>query len=462
MLPGELPVAEGVGGIESEYYQRLKGSAALFQQACEIFPGGVTHDLRGYSPFPLYAKRAVAGRKWDVDGREYVDLWMGHGALLLGHCYPSMVEAVARQVAVGTHFGAGHELELEWGSWVQRLIPSAERVRFTSSGTEATLMALRLARTYTGRRKVVKFFGHFHGWHDNLTIGVNPPFDEPVPPGILQEVADTVLLCPPNDSQRLEEILKQNKDVACVILEPTGGSFGTIPSRPGFLQEVRELTQKYDVLLIFDEVITGFRCAPGGAQAHYGILPDLTTLAKILSGGLPGGCLVGRQDILELLAFHPDKEWNHCRKMPHQGTFNANPISAAAGIATLEAVASGKVNEQANRNGQILRDSLNRVLSDRNLNWVVYGEFSGIKFLRGCEDREITLQEMQDGTCDYRKPKAPDPRLRDAFRAAMQLEGVDLMGLTGLVASVHTQEDLDFTVSAFDRALDRLENENFI
>ncbi len=453
---------ELVKGINGEFRDALKRSRTLYEKASRIFPGGVTHDSRYCTPFPIYASRAEAGRKWDVDGREYVDLWMGHGALMLGHCYPDMVAAVTEQVARGTHYGACHELEVEWGEWVMKLIPTAERVRFTSSGTEATMMALRLARTFTGKRKVLKFFGHFHGWHDNLIVGVMPPFDEPVPAGVLREVADTVCLCPPNQIDQVEVILDRDDDIACVILEPTGATFGVAPLRPGFLEELRRITIQHDVLLIFDEVVTGFRCSTGGAQAHYNVKPDLTSLAKILAGGLPGGCLTGRQDIMDLLAFRGDREWDTCRKMPHQGTFNANPVSAAAGIATLKAIEDGIHIARANRNGEILRNRLNGVISNHAVDWVVYGDFSGVKFLPESGPMEQSLEAIAVGTYDYRRLKAPDPTLRDAFRATMQLEGVDLNGLTGLTASVHTEEDLDHVVDAFDRTLDRLKRQGLI
>ena len=453
---------ESIKRINAEFRDALNRSLALYEKASQIFPGGVTHDLRCYAPFPMYASRAEAGRKWDVDGREYVDLWMGHGALMLGHCYPEMVAAVSEQVALGTHYGACHELEVEWGEWVMKLIPSAERIRFTSSGTEATLMALRLARTFTGRRKVLKFFGHFHGWHDNLIVGVLPHFDEPVPAGVLREVADTVCLCAPNRIDQVEDILGRDDDIACVIVEPTGAQFGVVPHPPGFLEELRRVTLRHDVLLIFDEVITGFRCSTGGAQAYYNVKPDLTSLAKILAGGLPGGCLAGRRDIMDLLAFRGEREWDTCRKMPHQGTFNANPVSAAAGIATLKAIEDGTHIARANRNGEVLRNRLNGVISNHAVDWVVYGDFSGVKFLPESGPMEQSLEAIAGGTYDYRRLKAPDPALRDAFRATMQLEGVDLNGLVGLTASVHTDEDLDHVVHAFDRTLDRLKRQGLI
>lgn len=459
---GDFIVEEKFKSIEFDYRSTLKTSSGLYNRAERVFPNGVTHDNRFHRPFPVYVEKANKGRKWDVDGREYVDFWMGHGALILGHCHPTLVSAVSQQIHKGTHYGASNELEIEWGEWVKKLIPSAERVRFTGSGTEATLMALRLARNFTGKQKVIKFAGHFHGWHDNLIVGVNPPFDQPVPAGVLKEVADSVLLCSPNQLEPLEDYLNSDNDIACVIIEPTGGSFGVVPTPSNFLKELRDLTHRNNVLLIFDEVVTGFRCSPGGAQAHFNVIPDLTSLAKILSGGLPGGCLAGRKDILGLIEFHGEREWDHCRKMPHPGTFNANPLSAAAGIATLNAISSGEEIKKANQNAKILREGLNKVIASHRARWIVYGDFSGFKILPNFEGKENPLESIKEGRYDFLELKNPAPELKQVFRSAMLLEGVDLGGWSGLVASVHSQQDLDWTVDAFDKVLTRLNQENLL
>src|SRR5437868_3167794 len=199
-------------------------SKKLHDQAREVFPDGVTHDLRHLEPFPIYIERAEGAYKWDVDGHRLIDYWSGHGALLLGHGHPAVVEAVQRQAARATHPGACHELEIEWGQWVRRLVPSAERVRFVSSGTEATLMALRLARIFTGRPRVLKFAGHFHGWHDFLIPAADPPHDGQVP-GVPAEVQRDTVVVPPNDPDAVEQALVGDPGIGCVILEPTGGHF---------------------------------------------------------------------------------------------------------------------------------------------------------------------------------------------------------------------------------------------
>ncbi|HIE30380.1 TPA: aminotransferase class III-fold pyridoxal phosphate-dependent enzyme, partial [Candidatus Poribacteria bacterium] len=306
------------------YENAFPNSRKLYQKASTLFPNGVTHDGRYLQPYPIYVERAKGSKKWDVDGREYIDYWSGHGALLLGHGREEVVKAVTEQVALGTHLGACHRKEVEWAELVIDMVPSAEKVRFTSSGTEATLMAIRLSRTFTGKNKLLKFAGHFHGWHDQVILGANPPYETP-PPGIIKEVVDTTVIRPPNDIEAVEKTLQTDNDIAGVIIEPTGGGFGTIPTGGEFLKQLREVTSRYSVILIFDEVISGFRVAPGGAQEYYNVTPDLTTLAKILAGGLPGGAVAGRNDIMELLENRKDPEWKSNKKMPHPGTFNANP-----------------------------------------------------------------------------------------------------------------------------------------
>lgn len=437
-------------------------SQKLYARACEIFPSGVTHDNRFLSPFPIYVERASGSKKWDVDGNEYIDYWVGHGSLLLGHGRPEVIEAARAQLGRGTHYGACHRLEIEWGELVKELVPSAERVKFVSSGTEATLMALRLARTFTGKNKIVKFEGHFHGWHDSVISGVKPPFNIPPSPGIPQEMLDNTLLCPPNDAESLRKMLEQDDDIAAVIIEPTGGSFVAVPTRDGFLQQLREITQQHGVLLIFDEVITGFRCAPGGAQEYYDVTPDLTTLAKILAGGFPGGAVVGRADVMEYLEFK-DSEWNRYKKIYHPGTFNANPLSASAGIAALKVVSSGEDIEKANAVAQKLRDELNSIIDKHSINWCVYGRFSGFWIFKGheCDKRPTCDFQM----CDYdhaRLKTGGDPMLGRNFRIGMLLNGVDITPSIGMTSSAHSMEDADKTAAAFDATIVKMKKEKII
>ena len=275
--------------IEATYRERTRRSAELAKEARDLFPSGITHDSRKLDPYTIYVDRAQGPRKWDVDGNEYIDYFGGHGALMLGHHHPDIDRVIVEALGRGTHFGSSHEGEVRWAQAVKKLVSSAERVRFTSSGTEATHLALRIARAATGRRKVMRFRTHFHGWHDHMTAGYSSHFDGSATPGVLDEVAGSVVLLDPGDEAAMRETLAGDPDIAAAILEPTGASFGLIPLRPTFLEALREATQEAGTLLIFDEVVTGFRVSPGGAQGAFGISPDLSTFAKILAGGLPGG-----------------------------------------------------------------------------------------------------------------------------------------------------------------------------
>lgn len=270
--------------IIAAYRQRTPRSAALAEEALALLPSGVTHDSRYQKPYGIYVERAAGPRKWDVDGNEYVDYFGGHGALLLGHNHPSVFTAMQEALARGTHFGANHEIEVRWATLVRRLVPSAERVRFTASGTEATLMALRLARAFTGRPKIVRFLTHFHGWHDHMTAGHQSHFDGSPTAGVVAGIANDMILLPPGDVAAMRSVVESRDDIAAAIIEPTGSSFGAVPLKPDFLAALREATAKCGAMLIFDEVVTGFRVSKRGAQGAFGITPDLTALAKILAG----------------------------------------------------------------------------------------------------------------------------------------------------------------------------------
>jgi len=450
-----MPAVASRRSLAERFAAEFPLSHQLHDQARRVFPHGVTHDGRYLEAFPVYVDHAAGGRKWTVEGKELVDYWSGHGALLLGHSHPAVVEAVQRQMAKATHPGACHEKEIEWGQLVQRLVPTAETVRFTSSGTEATLMALRLARIFTGRPKVLKFAGHFHGWHDFLIPAADPPYDGAAPPGIPPEVAALTVVLSPNDIDAVERTLKADPQIGCVILEPTGGHWGAVPIRGPFLHALRDITARHDRLLIFDEVITGFRVAPGGAQEHFGVRPDLTTLAKILAGGLPGGAVTGRADIMAHLEFRPGKP-----KMKHPGTFNANPLSASAGVAALQIVADGEPCRRASSTGRLLRRRLNVLFAEREADWIVYGEFSMFRLLPNYRGPRPDGDDFIPYNGDLNKLDGPrDVRLMHAVRQAMLLNGVDLFGLGGMTTAAHTEEDVERTVTAVAATLDSLDGE---
>jgi glutamate-1-semialdehyde 2,1-aminomutase len=451
--------------IVSAFCDRFPTSRALYERAKKIFPNGVTHDGRYLEPFPIYVDRAAGSRKWDVDGSEIVDYWVGHGALLLGHSHPAIVEAVREQAGLATHPGACHELEIEWGEWIQKLVPSAELIRFTNSGTEATLMALRVARIATGRHKVVKFIGHFHGWHDALIPAAEPPHDaahgetaEYVTPGVTDGVAGDLILVRPNDLAAVARAIEEH-DPACVIHEGNGTHWGVVPASVEFLRDLRKLTREKNVLLVLDEVITGFRVAPGGFQAHCQIEPDLSTFAKVLAGGLPGGCLAGRADVMQVLAFNNPLG----KKMKHPGTYNANPLSAAAGCAALSLVATGEPCRKANEMAAALRRALNELFEQKSVNWVAYGQFSAIKILPEYDGPRPDADDFIPYDNDFQKlDRKFDSTLSHAFRCALLLGGVDWMGWGGSTSSAHTDADVSRTVDAFSTAIDLLRADGLV
>lgn len=435
-----VPVTES--RILQAYQAKTPGSRSLHGRAKALLPDGVTHVGRYLDPHPVYVERAEGSRKWDVDGNEYVDFLGGHGALILGHNHPAVLDAVMAQTRKGVHYGASHSLEVQWAELVRQMIPCAERVRFTVTGTEATHLALRVSRAFTGRSKIVRFAGHFHGWHDHVCF---PPGGAP---GIIAGIVEDTLIAEPNDVQRVEEWFASRDDVAALILEPTGATFGQIPTSGETLLRLRKLTAQYGVLLIFDEVISGFRCSPGGAQQFYGVTPDLTTLGKILAGGYPGAALAGRADVLSVFDYRWTDETLQMPLVAHQGTYNAGPVSAAAGIATLDEVRLGDAIDRAARNAAAIRDGINAAMRRRGLGWCAYGQFSDFHLHRGVASPE----EIYAGKVPWRTLKGGIPlELVNKIRAGLLLHGVDVASWPGgFVSGAHTDDDVARTVAAFD------------
>ena len=433
--------------IEQRYLERHRRSAEAYERAGGAFPGGVTHDARYLEPFPVVLTGAQGTRKVDLDDNEYIDYVMGHGALLLGHSHPAIVAAVSEQMRRGTHLGGNTELELRWAEAVQRLMPSVERVRFHSSGTEATLMALRLARAFTGRPKVLRFQEHFHGWHDYAAA--TPGEGTFAGPGIPAAVGASVVVLPAGDAELLERTLAGDPEIAAVILEPTGAVGGRLPVAAEFVRQVRESTARHGVLLIFDEVVTGFRITPGGAQRRLGIRPDLTTMAKIVAGGLPGGAVGGRAEILDQIAMS-----GGARRVAHPGTFNANPLSAVAGSTCLGLVASEPLTERAGRAADRLCSGMNRLFADSGTQGFAYHDSSLLHVAPNVEG---------DGSPEAVAAALPalsssrGGAVAQSFRLALLNEGVDAMrGVSYIVSALHGDADIDATLAAFGRALERL------
>jgi glutamate-1-semialdehyde 2,1-aminomutase len=450
--------------IVAAYIGRTPKSAAAYREAQRVLPGGVAHDTRYMRPHPIYVDQAGSARKRDIDGNWYVDYQGGHGALILGHSHPEVTARVAEQLGRGSHYGANHELETRWARLVCDLVPSAELVRFTSSGTEATMMAFRLARAATGRPLLLRFLGHFHGWHDHVAFGVANHMDGSPTPGVLQEVADNVVLVKPNDEAGLLAALAEHGDrIAAAIIEPTGSTYGQVPVDPAFLRVLRAETAKRGIVLIFDEVVTGFRVALGGAQQALDIMPDLTTLAKILAGGMPGGAVAGRRDIVELL----DPERTAARgveKIGHQGTYNANPVSAIAGITTLEILRDTDALARTHAYAEALRHGAREVLAEEGVNWGAYGTYTGLHIFvnpRGLDIDPMTMDPMALGF-DALKILGGNP-LGLKLRLAMRLHGVDLSAWPGGPCSAaHTDEDLNQTLDALRASIRMLRDEREI
>lgn len=455
-------VALESSNIVETYRSKTRESAALSEDAAAQFPSGITHDSRHVRPYGVFVEKAVGSHKWDVDGNEYVDYFGGHGALLLGHGRPEVLAAIHEALDEGTHFGASHPRELAWARVIQRLIPTADRIRFTSSGTEATHLALRLARAFTGRSKIVRFLSNFHGWHDHMTSGYTSHYDGSPTSGVLESVASSIALVPPGDIDAVRTVLEQDKDIAAVILEPTGSSFGMVPIPEGFLEALREVTAKHGVLLIFDEVVTGFRVSPGGAQAHFNIKPDLTALAKILAGGLPGAAVVGGREILDALDFDAAPASGR-EKIQHQGTYNANPASAAAGTAALSIIESTDACKRANDYAERLRGRLNQIFVEEQVQWAAYGTFSGFHVFTNPMKRAIDPEKFDAASVDWKEIKSNPPGVSDRLRLAMLINGVDITGWPGgTISAAHDEADLDKTVDAFRESLRMLRSEDAI
>ncbi len=439
--------------IQNQYVQRTPASQALAERASAYFPSAITHDSRHTTPYGIYVERALGPRKWDADGNEYVDYFGGHGALMLGHRNAEVEACVQEALAAGTHFGSSHQFEVAWAAAVQHLMPSAERIRFTASGTEATLLAMRLARAYTGRNRIARFRTHFHGWHDHMAFGVSSHFDGTASPGVLPEVAAQVVLLDPDDIDAVAQALENDAEIAAVILEPTGSGGGMAPLAPDFVVQLREITEQHGVLLILDEVVTGFRVHPGGAQGLLGVTPDLSSLAKILAGGLPGGAVTGRADIFDHLDFEAAAARSF-EKIHHPGTFNANPLSAAAGTKTLEIIAKTDATDRAAAFGAALRPRLNQVFADAGLGWAAYGQQASFFIFMNGAGLTIEPLNFDPLSIPYQDLKSKPPGLMNKLRLALLIGGVDISGSGGgVISATHGDDDLEQTVEAFARAV---------
>lgn len=378
---------------------RYARSRAAFARAQQAIPGGVNSPVRAFRAVggdPLYFNRGAGAYVWDIDGNRYIDYMLSWGPLIAGHTHPNVVAAVQKQAAQGTSFGAPTEVETELAEEIKAIFPSMDLVRMVNSGTEATMSALRLARAYTGRSKIVKFEGCYHGHADSLLIRAGSgvaTLSLPDSPGVPSDVAALTLTVPYNDVDALRLLFeKYGSDIAGVIVEPVAGNMGMVIPDDGFLQAVRDITHAYDTVLIFDEVMTGFRVHLGGAQALYKITPDLTTLGKVIGGGLPVGAYGGRKEIMELVA--------PLGPVYQAGTLSGNPLAMAAGLATLQLIKHEGVYEQFNKNGQALTQGFAAIANRHGIPvqtaqlGSMYGTFFASAPVRNYETAQKTDGEM--------------------------------------------------------------------
>ena len=413
---------------------RRDTSERLFAEALDLLPGGVSSPVRAFRAIggsPLFIERGEGAHLVDVDGNRYVDYVLSWGPLILGHAHPRIVAALEEAMRKGTSFGAPSPLELELARLVRDAMPSIELVRFVSSGTEATMSALRVARAFTQRAKIVKFVGCYHGHADLLLVEAGSgvaTLGLPDSPGVTPGAVADTLTAPFNDLAAVERLFEAHDDIAAVILEPVVGNMGLVLPQPGFLEGLREVTAANGALLVFDEVMTGFRVHPGGAQALYGVTPDLTTLGKVIGGGLPVGAYGGRREIMELVA--------PSGPVYQAGTLSGNPLAMTAGIETLRAISEPGVWDALERGGARLEAGL-AALGDG-----VQVARAGTMFGMFFSDVPVT---------SWDEAKRADTARFAAFHAAMLGRGVYIAPSqfeAGFLSTAHGYAEIDATIAA--------------
>jgi glutamate-1-semialdehyde 2,1-aminomutase len=416
-------------------------SKMLFDKARALLPGGVNSPVRAFKAVgrtPLFIKKAKGTYLWDVDGNKFIDYVGSWGPMLFGHAHPRIVSAVRKTAMNGTSFGAPSELEVRMAEMIAKLVPSVEIVRMVNSGTEATMTAIRLARAFTGRPKIIKFEGCYHGHGDSFLIKAGSgalTLGTPDSPGVPRGVAEDTLTAIYNDIGSVQRLITQWKsDIAAVIIEPVVGNMGCVLPKPGFLASLGELCTSENILLVFDEVMTGFRVAPGGAQELYGIRPDLTTLGKIIGGGLPVGAFGGRRDIMRMVA--PEGP------VYQAGTLSGNPIAMAAGLEMLRMIASNKsVYKRMEKLGAIMESEMRDHLKSRGKNYRI--NRIGSMF---------TVFFTETDVVDYTTAKTADTRTFAAYFGAMLDQGIYLPPSqfeAAFLSAAHTEREIEKTVRAF-------------
>lgn len=421
-----------------------QNSSELFAKAKEVIPGGVNSPVRAFKSVgcdPIFIERASGSKIYDADGNEYIDYVGSWGPMILGHCHPKVVEAIQKTAASGASFGAPTALETKLAEMVCVAYPNIEKIRMVSSGTEATMSAIRLARGYTNRDKVIKFDGCYHGHADSLLVKAGSglaTFGVPTSPGVPADFAKHTLTATYNNLDEVKTMAEANRgEIACIILEPVAGNMGCVPPKPGFLEGLRELCDQEGIVLIMDEVMTGFRLAYGGAQERFGVRGDLVCLGKIIGGGLPVGAFGGKREIMNALS--PEGG------VYQAGTLSGNPLAMSAGIATLELLQAEGFYEQIEEKSAYLCDGLKAAAEDAGV--------------------ETSLQRVGGMFCTYFQPEAvacfsdvkPEtPQHFATFFRSMLAEGINLAPSqyeAGFMSISHSRQDLDRTIEAAQKSL---------
>ena len=421
----------------------MNRSEGLFNRAQKVIPGGVNSPVRAFRAVggkPVFIQRGNGARIWDVDGKEYIDFVGSWGPLIFGHRPPEVMEALNRVLAIGTSFGAPTEPEVELAELITKLLPSVEKVRLVSSGTEATMTAIRLARGYTARERIIKFDGCYHGHGDSLLVRAGSgvaTLGLPDSPGVPSSLAELTTVLPFNDKNAVKsEFDRRGNEIACVIVEPVAGNMGCIEPHFGYLELLRDLTKRSGSILIFDEVMTGFRVALGGAQQRYDIRPDLTTMGKIIGGGLPVGAYGGRADIMDRVAPAGD--------VYQAGTLSGNPLAVAAGLATLKRLERERPYDRLEAVGARLERGL-----------IAGAAKAGVPVRLNRVGSMFTLFFTNREVSDFQSAKASDPERFNRFFHAMLDQGIYLPPSqfeAAFISTAHTESDIDKTVTAATRA----------
>ena len=430
----------GVGSKETAYIKRTPLSRALFTRAKRIQPAGVSYSNRYFEPYPFFVREARGAKVIDLDANEYADYWCTHFAMILGHSHPIVMQAIKNQAELGWHFGLEHELEVTLAETISKHVPSAEMVRYTSSGSEANFFAIRLARVFTRRDRIAKFEGGWHGAYDPLHTAMMPPFEKPLSGGIqMTSQADTVVV-PYNDLDGFLKRIKGEK-LAGVILEPVLGAGGMIPADMEFLKGVREYCDDTGALLIFDEVITGFRLGLSGAQGYFNVKPDVTVMGKIIGGGLPIGAVCGPQEIMDRM---DHTKYSGLELAYHGGTFAGNALTLAAGVATIDVLEHTPVYEHVDKLGEKTRASLSTIFKENAFPAQVTG--IGSLFSIHTTAKTPIKDARRYGDCDHEESRKLFSHLLD--------DGIIMLvpqRLHGAISYAHTESDIGNLTASVER-----------